>query len=273
VLTALPDGFVSHSSDHGPIEELKGKDVVIVGAGASAIDTAAVLHQAGAKVDVLSRGPQFLFQSPPPERKPSQWDRLVNPVTGIGLGWRLWCCANLPLVFKMMPEPFRIEKVRTVLGPAPCWFTKEQVVGKVGLHVNTEVESARVEDGRVHLQLTNGSGKKTMVADHVIAATGYKYDVRSIEFLDRGIVESLRRVGTLPALSSQFESSVPNLYFVGITAAHTFGPLLRFAFGAGFAAPRISRHLKRTASRVRSSAAAPVKIDTVEQETAGAPHS
>jgi hypothetical protein len=50
-------------------------------------------------------------------------------------------------------------------------------------------------------------------------------------------------------LSSNFESTVRNLYFVGVAAANTFGPLLRFAYGAKFAAPRLSKHLARTASR------------------------
>jgi hypothetical protein len=49
-------------------------------------------------------------------------------------------------------------------------------------------------------------------------------------------------------LTSNFESTVPSLYFVGVTAANTFGPLLRFAYGAGFAAPRLSKHLARTVS-------------------------
>ncbi len=84
--------------------------------------------------------------------------------------------------------------------------------------------------------------------DHIIAATGYKPDLRRLTFLDPGIVSALRCVDKSPALSSKFESSEPNLYFVGITAANTFGPLLRFAFGAGFAAPRLARHLMRTAS-------------------------
>jgi hypothetical protein len=30
---------------------------------------------------------------------------------------------------------------------------------------------------------------------------------------------------------------------VGISAANSFGPLLRFAFGANYAAKRLSRHL------------------------------
>ena len=52
-----------------------------------------------------------------------------------------------------------------------------------------------------------------------------------------------------PVLSSNFESSVPGLYFVGASAANTFGPLLRFAYGAGFTARRLSRHLAKSADR------------------------
>jgi hypothetical protein len=54
-----------------------------------------------------------------------------------------------------------------------------------------------------------------------------------------------------PALSSNFESSIPGLYFVGATAANTFGPLLRFAYGAGFAAQRVSKRLIAKAAPVR----------------------
>lgn len=259
-LASLPREFVSHSSQHGPIDHFQGLEVAIVGAGASAIDLAAVLHQAGARVQVLARGPRFRFQNPPDNAEPGWLDNLRDPVTGIGVGWKLWACANLPLVFRLMPEEFRIDQVRKVLGPAPCWFTKELVVGKVGLQAGVTIESAAVQDGRVHLQLANrDGGRSTMAVDRVIAATGYKYDLRSIRFLDSDTISSLKRAGTLPELSSNFESSVPGLYFVGITAAHTFGPLLRFAFGAGFTAPRISRHLARTASGAHSVASRPVE--------------
>jgi hypothetical protein len=36
---------------------------------------------------------------------------------------------------------------------------------------------------------------------------------------------------------------VPGLYFVGAAAANSFGPLLRFAFGAKYAATRVARKL------------------------------
>jgi hypothetical protein len=149
-----------------------------------------------------------------------------------------------------MPEQFRIEKVRRILGPAPCWFTREQVVGKVGLNLGMTIRSAEMRHGRPRLEVLTESGRiTTCEADHIIAATGYKYDVRRLTFLDPAIVTDVRRAGDSPALSANFESTVPNLYFIGVTAANTFGPLLRFAFGAGFAAPRLAKHLARTASR------------------------
>jgi thioredoxin reductase len=248
-LAALPKGFVTHSSKYGTLEHFRGREVAVVGAGASALDLAALLHQAGASVQVIARVPKIRFHDPPDNLNPTWLDRLRTPVTGIGPGWKLFWCTTLPLVFRQMPEEFRLDKVRRILGPAPCWFTKEQVVGKVGFHLGVSIREATIENGRVRLQLTDDAGiKKTLTADHVIAATGYKPDLERLTFLDSGILEGIRRVGQTPVLSSNFESTVRDLYFIGVIAANMFGPLLRFAYGAKFAAPRISKHLARTAS-------------------------
>lgn len=260
-LATLPQGFITHSSKHSALDHFKGREVAIVGAGASALDLAALLHRAGASVQVVARVPAVRFQSPPDNVKPTWLDNVREPVTGIGPGWKLFLCANLPLVFRLMPEKFRLEKVRRILGPAPCWFTKEQVVGKVGFQLGVSITGATVHNGRVNLQLADKQGAKTTItADHVIAATGYKPDVRRLTFVDSDLLSQIRCVEQTPLLSSNFESTMPNLYFVGITAANTFGPLLRFAYGAGFAAPRLSKHLVRTAER--HSAQCPPVFDT-----------
>jgi cation diffusion facilitator CzcD-associated flavoprotein CzcO len=249
-LSGIQGARLTHSSDHGPCAQLSGRDVAIVGAGASAADLAAVLCQHGVRVHMLVRGAQVRFQDPPSGKKPSLSERLKNPVTGIGPGWKLWLIANLPLVFRRMPSKFRVKKVHSVLGPAPCWFTREQLTGKVDVRTGITVTSASMKEGRIHLETQDKQGgTDRVIVDHVISATGYEYDVDRIEFLDSALRKHLRRVGTLPALSSNFESSVRGLYFVGVTAAYTFGPLLRFAFGAEFAAPRIARHLVRAARR------------------------
>ena len=271
-LACLPAKFVSHSYKHGELDGLKDKEVGILGAGASALDLAALLHKAGSRVQVIARGSSIRFQDPPKTLTPSLVARIRSPFTGIGSGWKLWMCVNLPLVFRLMPENFRIDKVHRVLGPAPGWFTKEQVVGKVKFQLDSTVTGAKVECNRVNLHIKDGSGQNAVLEfDHLIAATGYRTDISRLPFLDAGVLSGLALVEASPALSANFESSVPNLFFVGVSAANTFGPLLRFAYGAGFAAPRLSAHLRRTAGRslgqMRGVRTVPAERDTTEPIT------
>jgi lysine/ornithine N-monooxygenase len=107
-----------------------------------------------------------------------------------------------------------------------------------------ELHEARACGSRVQLRLTAADGSKRHVsADHVIAATGYKADVRRLPFLSSDIVGQLKLIGQSPRLSAHFESSIPGLYFVGNLSSTSFGPVTRFAVGADFTSRRILRHL------------------------------
>jgi len=81
-------------------------------------------------------------------------------------------------------------------------------------------------------------------------------DLERLQFLSPDIRRDVATVQCAPVLSADFESSVPGLYFVGLAAANTFGPVMRFAFGAGFAAQRVSKALVRSASRETDAVAA-----------------
>ena len=108
-----------------------------------------------------------------------------------------------------------------------------------------------MEGNRVNLHIKDGSGHNTVLefgSRHCCNRVSHRRFV-DLAFLDAGVLSKLALVEASPALSANFESSVPNLFFVGVSAANTFGPLLRFAYGAGFAAPRLSAHLRRTAGR------------------------
>jgi thioredoxin reductase len=94
------------------------------------------------------------------------------------------------------------------------------------------------------LRATDGS-ERDVVTEHVIAATGYKVDLGRLKFLTPDIRSRIKTVKGSPALSSSFESSVPGIYFVGLAAANSFGPVMRFAFGAGFAASRLTQALAK----------------------------
>ena len=250
VLATLPEEFVTHSSMHSDLDHFKGREIAVIGAGASALDLAALLHEAGASVQVVARKPSIRFHDPPGKRPPTLSERLRRPMTGIGPGWKLFFCANAPWAFHRLPEGYRLESVKKILGPAPGWFIKEQVVGKVPFQLGTNIEKASVENARVQLELTNGNGtRKKIVVDHVIAATGYRVDLGRLTFLDSELQTDIRTVEHAPLLSSNFESSVPGLYFVGTSAANAFGPVMRFAFGAGYTARRLSEHLATGFSR------------------------
>jgi len=111
----------------------------------------------------------------------------------------------------------------------------------------TGVEKAEQKGGRVVLTTRrNGGAGPPIHSDHVIAATGYRVNLNRLRLLYRGITVRIRTVGSIPVLSSNFESSLEGLYFVGVAAAGSFGPLMRFMHGAEFAAGRISRHFAAT---------------------------
>jgi hypothetical protein len=90
--------------------------------------------------------------------------------------------------------------------------------------------------------------QRTLVTDHVIAGTGYQVDLRRLAFFNSGLLAGIQCVANTPVLSMNFESSVPGLYFVGTSSANSFGPMARFAYGAGFTARRLSRHLARSSN-------------------------
>jgi cation diffusion facilitator CzcD-associated flavoprotein CzcO len=244
-LAELPREYVTHSAQHHDLSGFHGKKVAVVGAGASAVDIAALLHEAGAQVELVARRQQIAFHSPSKEPRPL-WQRLKNPRSGLGVGWRSRLCTDAPLLFHRLPQELRFRAVRTHLGPAPGWFVRDKVVGKFPLHLGSQIKDLTVENSKAHLRIVENDGKDVeLVMDHVIAATGFRVSISRLGFLDGPLREQIRTVDDTPVLSRNFESSVPGLYLVGVASANSFGPLTRFAYGAKFTARHISKHLAK----------------------------
>jgi Pyridine nucleotide-disulphide oxidoreductase len=254
----LPAEFLSHSGRHHDVEQFRGRSLVVVGGGSSALDWAALLHEAGAEVQLVARKSALKFHGKPTGQERSLWERIQRPQTGLGPGWRSSFYANAPAAFHALPESLRLEIVKRTLGPSGGWFIKDRVMNHVPLSLGQTVQGAEVRTGKVHLHLRGEDGTEQVnAADHVIAATGYKVDLGRLTFVSSEIRSKLRVVGGSPVLSSTCESSISGLYFVGIAAANSFGPVMRFAFGADFAARTITRALTKTLSRKAASVAVP----------------
>ena len=253
-LAQLPPEFLSHSARHREVEPFRGRSVIVIGGGASALDLAGLLQEAGAQVQLVTRRKELKFHSQPTGKPRSWWQQIRHPQSGLGPGMRSRFFADAPAAFYYLPESLRLEIVRKTLGPSGGWFIRDKVIGKVPLHLSCTPQGAYVQNGKVRLSIQAADGGiHEVVAEHIIAATGYRVDLERLKFVSPEIRSKIKTVGGAPVLSTGFESSVPGLYFAGVAAANSFGPVMRFAFGAGFAARTITRALAKSSSRETAS--------------------
>jgi thioredoxin reductase len=249
-LADLPAEFVTHTSRHEDMAAFNGRRVIVVGSGSSAIDVAALLHENGAAVQMVSRRSELPFHSAP-EASRSLVDVLRAPRTGIGPGWRSVFYTQAPSLFYRLPADLRMRIVSTWLGPAGGWYMRERVVGKVPCLAGVSLQSAQIGGGQIHLRLTGANGvDRVLSADHIIAATGYRVDFSTVGFVDQALRAEIELLSGYPILSRNFETSVAGLYVVGPASAYCFGPMFRFVLGARSTARRLARHFAGASLRL-----------------------
>lgn len=242
-LVNLPPELFSHSAEHHDLRRFRSRDVAVLGGGASAIDIAVLLHEAQANVQLIARQPDIHIGGPWGGRP--LWRRIRAPISVIGPGLRSRIYSDAPWLCRYFPDYLRLREAK-IPGPSGGWFMQDRVAPVPRL-LGCELQEAKVSGSRVKLRLAADDGTtRHLSVDHVIAATGYKTDVRHLPFFGSGILEQLQLIGQTPRLSAQFESSVPGLYFAGPMAATSFGPVMRFAAGAGFTSRTIATHLARS---------------------------
>jgi lysine/ornithine N-monooxygenase len=248
-LRDIPKALCSHSADNRDLTGYQDKDVVVLGRGASATDIAALLLEQRARVQIVSREP-IDFQLPPRDKPVSKWRRIREFNFGLGPSFRSAVYTLFPGLFRLLPVRLRHRIVRRHLGPAAVYFIRDKLEAGVPMLSGYTLRDAKAVDKRVALRFVHrDSGELNLTVDHVIAGTGYVVELKRLPFMDDGLRAEIRQEATSPKLSGNFESSVPGLYFVGVASAGTFGPLTRFAHGAGFTARKISAHLRRTQSK------------------------
>ncbi|WP_131742845.1 NAD(P)-binding domain-containing protein [Actinomadura roseirufa] len=245
-LAGLPSWLVSHSSAHRDLGLFAGKEVAVIGAGQSALETAVLLADAGADPHLIARRGTLDWNTVPAERRSPRDLALGGPRSGLGTGYRTWLYAERPGLVRHLPQRTRQRLVRETLPPAGSWWLRERLDERVRVTTGRRLAKA-VEDGDgVALTTVDRTGRRLVTeVEHVIAATGYVPDVQRLTVLSPELrVRIDTRLGS-PVLSRDFESSQPGLYFAGLAAAATFGPVMRFVHGSGFAGRRIGHHIIR----------------------------
>ena len=236
------DGFdrslVSHTSEHRVFDSFEGRRVVVVGGGQSALESAALLREAGADVELVVRRPSLRFLRG--ERlydSAGTLSRVMYPAWGVGPPGLNWVMGR-PSWFALLPPTIADPLARRSIRPAGgAWLRPRLEDARIA--VGRTVRSVAEGDGALDVVLDDGSRR---TVDHLMLGTGYRVAVKRYSFLEPRLLDEIRTIGGFPRLSTAFESSAAGLYFVGAPAAASAGPGMRFVSHTGFVARAITRH-------------------------------
>jgi len=235
----LGEPLVIHSVGLRETGQFRGRRVVVIGAGQSALETAALLHEAGGEVEVIARAARVVWIPRPAERRMGRWIRSLSYApTEVGPRGVSWVAA-VPDVFRRLPRWIQAQIGPACISPMGAYWLRPRL-SDVPVTLGRSVVSAARANGRVVLTLDEGG---TREADHVVLATGFHVDVPRYDFLAPDLVRRLGLADGSPVLGTGLESSVPGLHFVGAAAAQTFGPVMRFVIGTAYAAPAVARKI------------------------------
>ncbi len=253
----LPASRVTHPSQHTNFDEFAGREVTVLGRGASSLNAAVLLHEAGAKVTLISRSRKIHIHELADLTKRPLHQKVLHPSTPLGTSMRSWLACKAPDLFHILPAAMRRVLVHKHLGPAGGAALQNRLDG-IPKMLGASIHAAEAADGsgeRLRLTLTDSDSKvRQHLTSHVIAGTGYRTDLKRLAFLSANVQEGIRTNDRgVPKLNRSFEASLKGLHFIGPIAAPEFGPLARFVAGTEFAAERVSLHLQRAWLRERRS--------------------
>jgi FAD-dependent urate hydroxylase len=221
-----------------------------VGAGQSALETAALLHEAGSEPRLVHRGASLVWLRPNPARLTTV-DRVVRPITKTCEGWRC-LVVDSPWAFGLLPQRIRVTKARTVLGPAGAWWLRDRVEGVVDVLSRHHLRGAEARGSGIRLKL-DGPTTSNLDVDHVIAGTGFRIDLQRLGFLSEDLRAKIATVNRYPVVSRDAMSNVPGLYFAGAATAVSLGPSVRFISGTHNTARQLASSVARRLRHVAAS--------------------
>src|SRR5580658_8243809 len=231
-----------HCYEGREVRKFAGKRVAVIGAGQSALESAALLHEAKAQVEIIARQPHLRWIGQHP------WLHHMGPISSmlysshdigpLGIS-RL---VAYPKLVSYVPLKLR-DRIRTraVRAAGSRWLPAR--LAAVKITTSRGVSEATTLGDEVALKLDDGSERRI---DHVILGTGYRVDISKYDFLPKTLTQEIEQLDGYPKLAGGFRSSVPGLHFIGATAARSFGPLLYFVAGTEFASRELTPHLSRS---------------------------
>jgi Predicted flavoprotein involved in K+ transport len=242
----LPTSLASHTSEHSDFPGFRRKRVLVLGSGQSAMESAALLDESGAEVEIISRSPQIRWLGGKVSRTLKGLgaiSRMLYAPTDVGPAGVSQIVAR-PDLIRRLPGPIREWMKKRSTRPAGArWLIAR--LHNVPMKLGRSVVSAVPAGERVRVKLDDGSVRDV---DHVFLGTGYRVDISKYGFLAPELSKAIRQCQGYPRLGEGFETSVPRLHFLGAPAIWNFGPIMQFLVGTHYASRALFRHVARKAT-------------------------
>jgi len=247
---ALPSALATHTSEHHDFGKFAGKEVLVIGSGQSALESAALLHEAGAQVEVAARSRHIHWlqgwASKTLHRRLGRFTaRLLYAPTDVGPAGISQLMAR-PDLLRRLPRALQDKLRKRSVRPAGARWLVERL-RKVPINLGRSVVSVAPVGERVKVRL-DGQSERTL--DHVLLGTGFRTDILKYEFVAPELLQSIRQCNGYPWLKEGLETSVPGLHILGAPAAWSFGPLMQFVSGARYASHALMQRIAGKPSAV-----------------------
>jgi FAD-dependent urate hydroxylase len=226
----LPPDLVSHTGEHQDLGRFAGASVFVVGGGQSALESAALLREKGARPEVAVRADHVNWlHGGRYQRMLGRFAPLLYAPTDVGpMGLSRLVAA--PGLFRRLPRRIQDRLAYRAIRPAGAAWLADRLQD-VPIRLSRTVTAIVPAKGGVRIAFTDGSAQS---ADHVLLGTGYRVDIARYPFLRPDLAARIEQANGYPLLRPGFESSVPRLHFLGAPAAYSFGPIMRFVSGGWF---------------------------------------
>ncbi|WP_427894861.1 NAD(P)-binding domain-containing protein [Kribbella sp. GL6] len=240
VMAGLPSELASHTGEHKDLGGFAGQEVLVVGGGQSALESAALMKESGAVVEVAARADHINWlHGGKYHRMLGRLAPLVYAPTDVGPMGISRIVAE-PGLFRRLPRGVQDKMAYRAIRPAGAAWLVDRLAG-VRVRTGVQVLEARPKGDRLDVTLSDGP---TRTVHHLLFGTGYRVDISRYPFLDKDVVRQVRTVNGYPVLRPGMESSVPGLHFLGAPGAYSFGPIMRFVAGGWFGAETLTRAVR-----------------------------
>jgi hypothetical protein len=243
----LPRELVSHTSEHRDLSRFRGRSVLVMGSGQSALESAALMHEAGATVEVVARASQVNWlHGGKYQRRLGRLAPLLYAPTDVGpMGISRVVAA--PDLFRRLPRAIQEPMAHRAIRPAGAAWLLERL-RDVPIRLGTRLQTVSPRGDGLRAVTEDGGVR---LVDHLMLGTGYRVDVARYDFLG-DLAAHVRSERGYPVLTTGLESSVPGLHFLGAPAALSFGPVMRFVSGGWYAAEGLTRAVTGNRGPMRS---------------------